>query len=1465
MDSEHGRSGTRRSGDDYQDIVALETMVDFLEHEERYLWIRVEADDMFFLDDVIAKRADGSFELKQVKYSMHPDRQRDFWTWEKLTEKENGKKSLIEKWAFSVENIKKQGASFKACVESNRRSEEIEKVLGPDHHVMLDKIKNKAIRDKIIEQIGSEDSARDFFNIFSFYLNQPNLTEREAGVKKRFFQMGVTEKGWLSLKDNLQMWIRTRNEPKPDGMITIERIKIAALWHELITLHQKFPIPEDFVVPSEKFHLNLLKELECIKTGCVVIAAGPGMGKSTYLSSLYEHLSLNGVPVIRHHYYLSGQDRTIGRLDPVAIAESLMSELKSKYSEYLGALQKDNANFKNLSEWLGMCGKEFRKKGKALIIVIDGLDYAWREKQSTNELEELFEHIFPTPEGVIVIIGTQPVGDEKIPSRLFQIAPRDKWKTLPPFDLKAIRKWITNYENKINLPKDNERRNNILDLLAEALLKKSGGLPLYLHYAAKTIQEQELEFSLNAIESLPECPHHDVMEYYRILLQRLREEGKQILYLLATCPFPLSQKGIVECLEPKIPDTSQIIKSLHETKHLMKEDSCGLSLFHNSIEVFLNAQSECFTYSKMLKPLILDWLDKKAPEYIKWLYLWLMKAETGDEEPLIMGPNRTWVIDAISKAFPRKSVSQILSRSALEALKKHNIVRVVEIGFLLEYYNSACDMFEIVDNLFFAQLIINDDASFNAYLSSSISSNTHKQLFHLSERNWENQAIVEKCYNELQERQRSKRPRETYSDYERDSLISSLLQTAALYEKIDLPAFVVRLIQAKSAGIFDALETFCQALKRYRKSREFRDLLSTKIPQEDFFVVLKYAILLSFEEDFDLSSEVLANCNSPFSAIYASIRGLSKYSIGSIVFPSTRLFELTETSQCFKTSEITRTYYDIFFVFVANCLWQRSEINDSWIEQIQGYWWPKEFIVILNNAAKELAQLIKTRSSLPFDWLHKKVNYLTRPDWSDSQNKVYSDCAETAINKIAFDLFPIAMALGRKPEITKSELEHVFSTQYCDPWMLSDMLVSLRRVWLGQEALDWVKFELEARINSSISPFSERALNYSKLGAFFARHCDKESSKAFVLKASDNLLAYGYHKDITLFLVLDTLRLCYEADIAETRKWLIQTIPAILWVKEFTDGDETRHLLKEMGEIISKYEPNMLPSHYDWLLEQQDYYNLEELIHSFLKNTDLSDPVNQAVARTAIDEESLLLLHERAKTDNNAEKALLSIIQLLGKSAISKAENKKKEEFSRSTSLHFRKENLPNPAVFPPENFKDYIATAKSKGYFSDSVEKWIEYWKNTSQKMVAYECIKKAVDKRTELDEYDSLFELALSVVGKNEAYPWLVKACVERFGWSPNYTSRDVVVRRWEMIRKYYPDRWFEFMKDTLKPMFGEQWKYVSAHMFVRLVEYCFFMEKPDLAKNLSRQAVTSALELVSPLLLPRPKWVAEHERIE
>ena len=103
MDSLYGRVGTLKSGLTYQDFIALELMVDFLEHKNKYEWIFLEADNVGSLDDIVVKLSDGSHLFKQVKFSHYSNDPSYLFDMPELTKSKNIKsKSLLKKWYESL-------------------------------------------------------------------------------------------------------------------------------------------------------------------------------------------------------------------------------------------------------------------------------------------------------------------------------------------------------------------------------------------------------------------------------------------------------------------------------------------------------------------------------------------------------------------------------------------------------------------------------------------------------------------------------------------------------------------------------------------------------------------------------------------------------------------------------------------------------------------------------------------------------------------------------------------------------------------------------------------------------------------------------------------------------------------------------------------------------------------------------------------------------------------------------------------------------------------------------------------------------------------------------------------------------------------------------------------------------------------------------------------------------------------
>lgn len=422
--TEYSGPGPIIAGFDYQELLAGDLLIEFLENPPRYRWIRLEADDAGYLDDIVAQRADGSLIYRQVKFATDPEDESSNFSWEYLLKQEPGKKgprpSLLKKWAESLTDLQKVGAIYEAAVLTNRfPSSQISSDLDDAGRIRLD-LCPPDVRMHIIEQLGSQATAEAFFSVFQFRLRMPDPKILEDGLRQRLLRLGGTNEGWLNLRDAIHDWVKFRNEPRGDGLITLQAVRRAALWRQLAEIRQDFPIPSDYVLPSVEFHARLINDIQRRSSGCIVVWGKPGVGKSTYLSHLTELLTKTTNPVIRHHYFLPLAAPTGDRCDHRIVAANLTSQLQ----RYLIQSPKENPiDSSALPKWLASCGEECAAQGKVLTVVLDGLDHVYRDRRSIDELNRLFELIFPAPQGVVILVGTQRLADDIIPPVLRQHAP----------------------------------------------------------------------------------------------------------------------------------------------------------------------------------------------------------------------------------------------------------------------------------------------------------------------------------------------------------------------------------------------------------------------------------------------------------------------------------------------------------------------------------------------------------------------------------------------------------------------------------------------------------------------------------------------------------------------------------------------------------------------------------------------------------------------------------------------------------------------------------------------------------------------------------------------------------------------------------------------------------------------------------------------------------------------------------
>ena len=380
--------------------------------------------------------------------------------------------------------------------------------------------------------------------------------------------------------------------PPPNGRVSYQALRHAALWHQLRELPQGFELPSDYVLPSKEFHQTLVKAVRELTRSRLVLWGSPGAGKSTYLSYLVNILRKESIPVVRHHHFLSPTDRSGDRFSHQIVAKSIMQQIEARYRNALGSFATHNLSPNDIGKWIERCGRYFAGQNVPFVVIVDGLDHVWRERRSVDELIRLFEYLLPVAEGVVVLVGTQKVAPEYLPERLLDNAPQDEWWELPALSLGAIKKWLEFRSDLMELPDQPHGRDFVLNDSARAFLQISQGHPLHLRYSFEALIRQSSGIRERTILALPPCPEGEIERYYQRLWDTLQVEGQQMLHLLAACDFPWPRDGLVSCLSAGPASDATYMKTERQIAHLLIWNEIGPMAFHNSLLVFVKHLQE---------------------------------------------------------------------------------------------------------------------------------------------------------------------------------------------------------------------------------------------------------------------------------------------------------------------------------------------------------------------------------------------------------------------------------------------------------------------------------------------------------------------------------------------------------------------------------------------------------------------------------------------------------------------------------------------------------------------------------------------------------------------------------------------------------------------------------------------------------------------------------------------------------
>lgn len=1387
----HGlkKPGILRAGFYYQDLIGIEILIGYYRDASLYQWVCLEGGDEFAaIDDVVACRPDGRFDLIQVKFTPDPAAPSTPLDWSWLLETTGGKRarSLLQKWAKTTLAHSAAGTLHTAAVRTDRRPDQTFTACLNGETVDFDKIP-AAIQVRILAQLGDEAAARSFFANFAFRHSEPLLEDLEYQLKARLVPSDTNDAGWQSLTTAAWIWATHKHRPSPDGQVR-HRDLVQIISRKPAPIPQDFQVPAGYAPPDSKFHQAFVQKVTQ-QDGTVVLWGPPGRGKSTYLSHLIDRKHSPDEVWVRHHYFLSLTDRTTARFYYAEIARSLIDQIEGALPDLSGGL--------SLSETVKAAAANLQGRNGRLIIVVDGLDHVWREGRSVEQMAQLFNELLPLPTNVTLLVGTQKVPDDQLPARLLQRAPKAGWTELPLMSPRAVEVWLKGQHASGRLqvaPVRDLSPALALARLARAFYDTSLGLPLHLIYAFEALVRKGGAISTEDVSALPSCPDGDIRTYYEGLWTRIEPRAREVLHILAGLEFGLPPVGLLECFGR---DTAAAL-AVDQIDHLLDRREIGVLPFHGSIFAFVRDRAEHKAVFSAHAPSVVAWLETVAPTYWRWAWLWITKAQLGDDDDLFSGPDRDWVVSAMANGYPLSQIATVLEHAQAAAFSRFDLpkaylylhlhIRIENAPeFQLHDFALFFEASTVLSNDSFPRLAARDDIT---RLSPTLMAPALRTLSDADP-----SEAAGKVFDDLNRRMRHRMSHRAYSsqpdDWRRD-----LVSAAAWLNNVNvgrLATYVRRFTDAD--GLLCAFAR--ESLLAGRAAQVIA--LAKRCTGRSF--TREVVVALCLEGLAPSAIDQLKGVRGvPLGLAFAALHGQHPKN-------ARRNLDVTKflgPAQPYERVHpgIRSAIHGIFFAVFAAALRPNTEplhltvpanLEDTWLGEVF-----EEVAVAAQAIAEAWADDQETPSIAA---LYAALD-IEEPHGQGFDVRSEFIAVRLSVMDIAIDLQTLCISLAAGNLITSDDLASAQTSPLWLDELWLDAFTERRLPLHHAQAVELLIETIERQQTARVTQFDERARIGAQLALLARDHELVDLGRHALHRAADCAIGYIWRKDPFAFEVLGAIENLASSRPNLALEMLLSLAPIYDAITEFTDSDGTRHARGEYYELVAQLDPGRGAHLYEALLGQEAWHYADELLRATAKAL-APTPARAALLRTFIQPAEWDQAQAMA-AENLVDDAVMSALRLaigpgrLAAKPSAKPTKEKKPRYARAPAV----------GTFGPDQL-NLLLGRKRSGRLDYDVERglvgaWLLHWEGEGRGKEALNALRAAVDAdpqaTTMFDTaYDVAFQVARRISGRTEAFPWLVLAHRHRYGWHRFMTDKAEGHERLDRAASDYPTRWKDFIRET------------------------------------------------------------------
>lgn len=1368
-----------RSGYSYEDLFVLKLCIDWLRNPKKYIEIKIQFTPEnldikgFSLDDVTAKRNDGITEYYQIKHIQNPDT--DFWDLKKMLSKG------LSKWIKSFSALK-ESELFCSLITNGQLDETLFDFFSDDHFNFEKLKKNNSDFIQILEIEGfSELELKSFFDNFEFKFNQPNKTFFEEELRQILYKdLKVTKAG----VDSLLIYIAQQGSEKKPQIITLKEIRSRLSWDNPRPLNQNFVVPSDFQFFDKVVHQDIIDELQTLKGGIKVFIGKPGSGKSTYLSKLYSILQKKGCLVFRHHYHLNPKDSSFyERLNSERVIEGLKAEFKKQENSIIESLGEQNTSHIQLKEFIDQISNYSSNSGVPFVLIIDGLDHVIREGNSQRQLIDFLNEVLFPQKGFWLLLGTQEVATDFFPNAIHQYAPKNEWIEIKGLNRQSIKSIV----NK-SFPKQEESYGSYYEKIISKIQKLTDGNPLHLRYILTEIKNRKMHLSSYDLDNI--SPYDgEIEKYYEALWRRLPEISKTISFALTTLDFKLQEEQLYSLISNLDIKPHKIAESFTQIRHLFRFDLRGISVFHNSFLVFILKQPELKIQQISLYRELEKWLKEDNQKDLCWSELPKIQYYLGKPE-LLLSINNEWITSHYLKGKSENIIESTLYIASKASFELKSLEKVIYFATVLNIFrNREYNLGDTLATMWVTSfrmttdspLVFPDFSELTGYQVkeilielfrkgkiSEIPNDAINRINDLFQTNDEDSNDLAKYWVEVL----------CYAELDVNRIFNFIKQFRKENNSSFLFGYYIKVLleinsSEQKINKITSLKINIKEKKEIAKSLIFDDLLK-KAPnyQELIFTLLKGNEILRnlycklFNLEYDSNLEILPFESFPKKVTYFSYE----------VHPISKKFEQNLISS-FLNEKVN---------YISNIT---TDKNEEWLIQFYNAVLKTGEIIRMHYDSKNYLSI---KSSL--------LPLIELPELSFSENQDIYDYERETIPKIINITLWLTTTVNRfsglQYELNYDDLEFLNNWKVYNRKSLNDV-VNSKMIFVEINDFNFFIQNESKNILEKIIPFNEKAQRLCELAIFALNNNDNINADILIREASKNILAYGNHKDMLLYQILESIEICIKSGSKLGSKFIKQIFPYVFNIEDLTDGDETRHFMGKLCGLLIKVDPQLLYNQYFHYIEKREYYDIENSFSDILYTLDYKDPIAKAIAGTSIDPHYETLV--KVSKEKPDVIPVLTELQRRFNYDLSTEEKKDKKKPEKAGKIGAV---LPNKIKEYIENeigykirFVDYSISGLLQDWFQSRLSKNL----STEESIIEIKKIINGDYSKASSELLDEIYPFAFEY-DKEFAYECISWAHSNGGGWSVFSGKLEKSQSRWKKVRTDFPDRINDFYFKTV-----------------------------------------------------------------